>query len=103
MMRDMAKQRDKKYVTLPKRQINERHVKALLAEKGWTQEDLAHATGITLSYLSRIIRNQRQVDRHVVKIANALGVAPRHILEPLSSSSSFFSGSGGRALAASSK
>jgi transcriptional regulator with XRE-family HTH domain len=80
IIRSMPKN-DKKIVTKQRKQINERRVKSLLAERGWTQDDLARAVDMQGSYLNRIIRNQRYADRHIDKIAHALGVSPRRIVE----------------------
>lgn len=76
----MGKDYDKKSVkrTLT---INARRVKALLAELGWTQRDLADRTALELSHLNRVIHNERNAAHHIEKIANALGVAPKRILE----------------------
>ena len=81
----MSKRNDEKNITKSKKRINERCVKALAAARGWTQEDLAREAGLNLSYLNRIIRNQRYVDRHVDKIAKAFGVSTRRILESIPS------------------
>lgn len=57
-------------------------VRAILDAKGWKQLDLAEASGITPSHLSRIFSGERELSLdHLVAIAEALGVKPGDLLE----------------------
>jgi transcriptional regulator with XRE-family HTH domain len=58
------------------------HVRRLRLERGLTQEDLAAASAIDLTYLGGIERGKRNPSLLVLaRIANALGVRPSVLLE----------------------
>ena len=48
---------------------------------GWTQEDLAHATGLAVVQISRIERGVREVRlTTILRLVEALGVEPNELL-----------------------
>lgn len=50
-------------------------IRAVRAERGISQEDLAHSSGIDRSYLGAIERGEQNAGLlHLVRIAEALGV-----------------------------
>jgi transcriptional regulator with XRE-family HTH domain len=53
-------------------------------ERGWTQEDLAGKTGLAEVQISRIERGKREIRLStLIRLVNALGVAPDELLEGL--------------------
>ncbi len=58
-------------------------IKQLRAERGMTQEDLAEATGLFRTYMSRVEAGAANPTLSVLEaIAKALGVTPAGLLEP---------------------
>ncbi len=56
-------------------------VRQLRNEAGWTQEQLAKATGLTRAYVVAVEGGRQNVTMDVViRLANALGVTPDHLL-----------------------
>jgi transcriptional regulator with XRE-family HTH domain len=53
-------------------------------KRGWTQEDLAHRTGLASVQVSRIERGKREVRlTTLLRLANALGTTPNDLLRNL--------------------
>jgi transcriptional regulator with XRE-family HTH domain len=60
-------------------------VRRLRTERGWTQEDLADAAGLTTTYVGQVERGDKVPSLTVVlKLARGLGVAPPDLLADLS-------------------
>jgi transcriptional regulator with XRE-family HTH domain len=56
------------------------------ASRGWTQEDLADAAGLTATYVGQVERGDKVPSLTVVlKLARGLGVPPGDLLEGFSS------------------
>jgi len=56
-------------------------VRRLRAERGWTQEDLADAAGLTTTYVGQVERGDKVPSLTVVlKLARGLAVAPGELL-----------------------
>lgn len=56
-------------------------VRRLRAERQWTQEDLAHAAGLTATYVGQVERGDKVPSLTVVlKIARALNTSPAELL-----------------------
>ena len=59
-----------------------RNVRAARKARGWTQEDLAHQTGLTSVQVSRIERGKREIRvTTLVKLVKALDVTPAELLD----------------------
>ncbi len=59
------------------------NVRRLRIKRGWTQEYLAEATDLDLSYTQRVERGQINVTLGtLVTFADTLGVPPGHLLKP---------------------
>jgi transcriptional regulator with XRE-family HTH domain len=59
------------------------NLRRLRIKRGWTQEYLAEATGLDLSYAQRVERGQVNVTLGtLVTFADALGVPPALLLKP---------------------
>ena len=58
-------------------------IKALRAQRGWTQKDLAEKTGLSMGAISEIERGLYQFHRRstIEKIARAFGLAPEELLD----------------------
>jgi transcriptional regulator with XRE-family HTH domain len=57
------------------------NVRAARAAREWTQEDLAHATGLAVVQVSRIERGVREVRlTTIARLARALSVTPNDLL-----------------------
>ncbi|GLK80114.1 helix-turn-helix domain-containing protein [Methylopila turkensis] len=66
----------------PLREILARNVKELRAERGFSQDELAHRADVHRTYMSAVERRRRNVSLDVLhKIAAALGVAASLLLE----------------------
>lgn len=60
-----------------------RRIAELRTERGWTQETFAEALGVSIQYLRRIELAQTNVTlAQLVRLANALHVAPKALFEP---------------------
>jgi transcriptional regulator with XRE-family HTH domain len=60
------------------------NVRAARTAKDWTQEDLAHATGLAVVQVSRIERGVREVRlTTIARLAKALDVTPNDLLRGL--------------------
>ena len=56
-------------------------VRRLRTDRGWTQEDLAHAAGLTTTYVGQVERGDKVPSLTVVlKLARGLAVAPGELL-----------------------
>jgi transcriptional regulator with XRE-family HTH domain len=56
-------------------------VRKLRTERGWTQEDLAEAAGLTATYVGQVERGDKVPSLTVVlKVARGLGIAPSDLL-----------------------
>jgi transcriptional regulator with XRE-family HTH domain len=59
-----------------------KRLKALRAERGWSQADLAERSGVSRIHIARIETNQREPTLGVIeKLAKALKVKPSTLLE----------------------
>jgi len=57
-----------------------KRIRTLRLAKGWTQEDLANASGLHSTYIGGIERGERNVGLlNIYKIAKALGVEPSEL------------------------
>lgn len=64
-----------------------RAVRELRIERGWTQEDLADAAGLTATYVGQVERGDKVASLTVVlKLASGLGVAPSELMRAFSPS-----------------
>lgn len=60
-------------------------VRHLRVERGWTQEDLAEAAGLTATYVGQVERGDKVPSLTVVlKIARGLTIAPSELLSAFS-------------------
>jgi transcriptional regulator with XRE-family HTH domain len=60
------------------------NVRAARHAKNWTQEDLAHASGLTSVQISRIERGVREVRlTTILRLLRALDVPPTELLDGL--------------------
>jgi transcriptional regulator with XRE-family HTH domain len=60
------------------------NVRAARLGRGWTQEDLAHATGLATVQVSRIERGVREIRlTTLLRLVTALELAPNDLLEGL--------------------
>ena len=60
------------------------NVRAARRAKGWTQEDLAHASGLATVQVSRVERGVREVRlTTILSLISALGVPPDRLLDGL--------------------
>ena len=60
------------------------NVRAARLERGWTQEDLAHQTGLTSVQVSRIERGKREIRlTTLLRLMKALEVPPSDLLDGL--------------------
>jgi DNA-binding XRE family transcriptional regulator len=60
-----------------------RRVRELRTRRGWTQQSLAAATGLTRAYLVAVEGGRQNVTLDVIiRIANALAVSPDQLLSP---------------------
>jgi len=59
-------------------------VRAARIARGWTQEELAHRTGLATVQVSRIERGRREVRlTTLLRLVDALDLAPNELLEGL--------------------
>lgn len=64
-----------------------RAVRGLRIERGWTQEDLADAAGLTATYVGQVERGDKVASLTVVlKLARGLAVSPSELLRSFSPS-----------------
>lgn len=62
-----------------------RRVRAFRKLKGYTQQELADLTGISLAVLGAVERGNRHLEDQILeKIANALGVTTEELVNPSS-------------------
>jgi transcriptional regulator with XRE-family HTH domain len=60
------------------------NVRAARAARQWTQEDLAHATGLTSVQISRVERGVREVRlTTIIRLAEALDATPDDLMRGL--------------------
>jgi transcriptional regulator with XRE-family HTH domain len=60
------------------------NVRAARLARGWTQEDLAHETGLATVQVSRIERGRREVRlTTLIRLVRALGVTSNDLLKGL--------------------
>lgn len=60
-----------------------RTLRRLRAERGWSQEEMAHQAGLHRTYVSGLERGVRNPTLTVLaRLAKALGVSPSALLEP---------------------
>ena len=60
------------------------NVRAARKAKGWTQEDLAHESGLATVQVSRIERGVREIRlTTLVRLLTALDIAPNRLLDGL--------------------
>jgi transcriptional regulator with XRE-family HTH domain len=60
------------------------NVRAARLERGWTQEDLAHATGLASVQVSRIERGVREVRlTTLLRLLKALELPPERLLDKI--------------------
>jgi transcriptional regulator with XRE-family HTH domain len=60
------------------------NVRAARAARGWTQEDLAHESGLAVVQVSRIERGRREIRlTTLLKLVRALEVPPTSLLDGL--------------------
>jgi transcriptional regulator with XRE-family HTH domain len=60
------------------------NVRQARLRRGWTQEDLAHATGLATVQISRIERGRREVRlTTLLRLLRALEVSPARLLKDL--------------------
>ncbi len=60
------------------------NVRAARIARGWTQEELAHRTGLATVQVSRIERGRREVRlTTLLRLVDALDLAPNELLEGL--------------------
>lgn len=60
-----------------------RNVRELRADRGFTQEELAHLAGVHVTYLSGVENGRRNVTLSVVeRLASALNTTPVELLSP---------------------
>ena len=63
------------------RDILAKNMRRLRAERGLSQEELAHESGINRTYLSSVERSERNVSiDNIARIAEGLGVEPWTLL-----------------------
>lgn len=56
-------------------------IRRLRLERGWTQEHLAHAAGLTTTYVGQVERGAKVASLTVVlRLARGLGVPPAELL-----------------------
>lgn len=61
-----------------------KNVRALRLARDWTQEDLAHESGLAVVQVSRVERGVREVRlTTLLRLISALGVTPNDLLEGL--------------------
>lgn len=61
----------------PLRDTVARNMRRLRAERGWSQELLAHESGLNRTYLSAIERSEQNISvDNLYRVAKGLGVAP---------------------------
>jgi len=66
-------------------QIFSENVRELMAERGWTQLDLAEKLGVTQSYVSQILRGHRRPGLDSLELfAKAFRIKPSELIEKLS-------------------
>lgn len=59
------------------------NLKALRAERGWSQEELAFEAQLHRTYISDLERSARNPSIEIIeKLANAFGVPPGRLLDP---------------------
>jgi transcriptional regulator with XRE-family HTH domain len=60
------------------------NVRQARLQRGWTQEDLAHATGLATVQISRIERGRREVRlTTLLRLLRALEISPARLLKDL--------------------
>jgi len=65
------------------REVLARNLRRYRAERGLSQEELAHRAGIDRTYISSLERQQYGASIDVVEsLAKVLGVAPHELLRP---------------------
>lgn len=62
-------------MTVPGRELLAKRIKELRLEKGWSQEDLAAASGLHRTYIGTVERAEQSITVDSIdKLARALGV-----------------------------
>jgi transcriptional regulator with XRE-family HTH domain len=62
-----------------------KRVRTLRLDRGWTQEEFAHRTGLNRSYMSEVERGKSDVSLSTLqKIAKALGISLAELLTGIS-------------------
>ena len=60
-----------------------RNLRLLRAERGWSQEHLAHEAGLNRTYLSAVERSEQNISvDNIAKLAAALGLEAWTLLRP---------------------
>lgn len=68
----------------PRKKFGE-HIRTLRKQAGWSQEELAAASGLHRTYVGAVERGERNVSLiNIVQLARALRVKPTDLLEGLS-------------------
>ena len=63
-------------MTVPGRELLAKRIKELRLEKGWSQEDLAAASGLHRTYIGTVERAEQSITvDNIDKLAIALGVS----------------------------
>jgi transcriptional regulator with XRE-family HTH domain len=60
-----------------------KRVRAVREELGWSQENLAEASGLHWTYVSSIERGERNISLNILKLAQALEVDPAELVRSL--------------------
>lgn len=61
-------------------------VRACRLERGWSQEELANASGLDRSYVGGVERGERNVSLiNIARIARALGVTVQYLVDEIDS------------------
>ncbi|MHB1515247.1 MAG: helix-turn-helix domain-containing protein [Acidiferrobacteraceae bacterium] len=64
------------------RNVLARHLRFLRFHRGWTQEQLAAASGLHRTYISSVERGRRNVGLdNVERLAHAFGISARDLLD----------------------
>jgi transcriptional regulator with XRE-family HTH domain len=62
-----------------------KRIRTLRLDRGWTQEELAHRTGLNRSYMSEVERGKSDVSLSTMqKIAKTLGISLAELLTGIS-------------------
>jgi transcriptional regulator with XRE-family HTH domain len=67
----------------PLREVLAANLRRLRAARGWSQEALAHESGVNRTYLSSVERAERNISiDNIERIAKALELEPWRLLKP---------------------